>query len=640
MQNITLHGVTAPGKRLLALIVLANLFVLLLLAWLAVADYQQILQRSETRSRTLNALVAEGVAAEINRVELGLEACVAALSHQGTERKQDIAAFSQLMNRVQQRLPMLANMFVTDDRGQIIYNTLHPGNRLVSLADRAYFSTLRKQAAPGMLISSITVGRVIGKPVLIFARRLERPDGSFAGIVAATVRIAWFEHQFSQIDVDEHGAVVLRGDASRNFDLLARFRPVANLGQTKVSDTFRATITAHPDIGTYQAYAGADDIHRTFTYQKLHGYPLITLIGLASQDYLRDWWRDAAIFLALELGFLLMTGYGGRMVLKAWQKHEAASRQVKLLLECAGSGIFGIDTQGICTFVNPAAVSMLGMPNEQALLGQAIHAIIHHHLADGSICQAENCPMLAALHGQAVHADQALFWQGNGSSFPVEFWARPQYDGDGLLGVVVTFVDIRERLLANTDSLTQLENRRRFDETLESQWSRHLRAGDDFSLILLDVDFFKQFNDGYGHVAGDECLRQVAAAIRGTLARVDDRAARYGGEEFVCILPSTSHAGALIIASQIRAAIEKLAIEHSYSSVSARLTVSMGVITACGHFQAAARDIVERADQLLYRAKFAGRNRICYATVSAHGLLEDISFIQPDAASQHDGRQG
>ena len=134
--------------------------------------------------------------------------------------------------------------------------------------------------------------------------------------------------------------------------------------------------------------------------------------------------------------------------------------------------------------------------------------------------------------------------------------------------------------LSITDGLTQLANRRRFDEVIRREHARLARSDGQLSLLMLDLDHFKGYNDTYGHLQGDDCLRRVAAVIGGVIRRPADLAARYGGEEFVCILPETTHEGAVRIAEKIRRNVEELAIPHGNSGVTDHVTVSLGVITA------------------------------------------------------------
>lgn len=170
----------------------------------------------------------------------------------------------------------------------------------------------------------------------------------------------------------------------------------------------------------------------------------------------------------------------------------------------------------------------------------------------------------------------------------------------------------RDRLavLAMTDGLTGLANRRRFDEVLEAELRRLRRTEALLSLILLDIDHFKRFNDRYGHLAGDDCLRQVGAALAATVLRPADLVARYGGEEFACILPETSQAGALAVARAILSGVEDRAIAHADSPTADHVTVSLGLVTLRCSGTVEPGNCIAAADEQLYLAKERGRNRV------------------------------
>ncbi|WP_020674678.1 diguanylate cyclase [Geopsychrobacter electrodiphilus] len=160
-----------------------------------------------------------------------------------------------------------------------------------------------------------------------------------------------------------------------------------------------------------------------------------------------------------------------------------------------------------------------------------------------------------------------------------------------------------------TDSLTGLPNRRFFDNALRAEFSRHQRSGSQLSLIMLDVDHFKKYNDHYGHPAGDDCLRQIAQTLKAVVERESDFIARYGGEEFVVILADTSLQGALALAARISKAVSKLALAHARSDVSDFVTISLGIATAADHVLNDGSQLVSLADQGMYQAKMKGRNR-------------------------------
>lgn len=168
------------------------------------------------------------------------------------------------------------------------------------------------------------------------------------------------------------------------------------------------------------------------------------------------------------------------------------------------------------------------------------------------------------------------------------------------------------RDMAFIDGLTGVSNRRQFDERLALEWGRAQRNRSPLSLILLDVDFFKAYNDHYGHQAGDDCLRQLAAVLKANLRRPTDLVARYGGEEFVCLLPDTPWADGMTMASKLLEAIKSRGMAHHFSAVSGVVTVSLGLATRAGDGQGgSAAALLALADAQLYRAKHAGRAQVC-----------------------------
>jgi two-component system chemotaxis family response regulator WspR len=164
--------------------------------------------------------------------------------------------------------------------------------------------------------------------------------------------------------------------------------------------------------------------------------------------------------------------------------------------------------------------------------------------------------------------------------------------------------------LMNSDGLTGLSNRRHFDEYLELEWRRSIREQTQLSLLMIDVDYFKAYNDAFGHLEGDEALRQVAKAIRANSSRPSDLPARYGGEEFALVLPNTSPGGARLLAEKLRQTIAGMNIPHIAPSQGSSLTVSIGLATVVPQVGSHSRQLIQTADQGLYAAKHNGRNQV------------------------------
>ena len=164
--------------------------------------------------------------------------------------------------------------------------------------------------------------------------------------------------------------------------------------------------------------------------------------------------------------------------------------------------------------------------------------------------------------------------------------------------------------LSSMDGLTGLANRREFDTTLKQEWQRATRTELPLSLLFADIDYFKRYNDSYGHQAGDDCLKKIADSLQHTVHRPADLVSRYGGEEFVMILPDTTSGGALAVAEKVLAHIADLNIPHKHSDAVDHVTLSIGVATLCPEEGSSPDELVEAADKALYKAKENGRNCI------------------------------
>jgi diguanylate cyclase (GGDEF)-like protein len=175
------------------------------------------------------------------------------------------------------------------------------------------------------------------------------------------------------------------------------------------------------------------------------------------------------------------------------------------------------------------------------------------------------------------------------------------------------FANEELKLLVNVDGLTGLANRRNLDRVLKQDMSRSMRNKQPLTVILADIDHFKSFNDNYGHLEGDECLKKVSKALSKVCKRGTDLVARYGGEEFAVLLPDTKPENAMIVAEKLRAAVESLKVIHEHSTASGYCTVSIGVHTKLVEKSDTPESLLQKADAGLYRSKESGRNKISYA---------------------------
>lgn len=276
-----------------------------------------------------------------------------------------------------------------------------------------------------------------------------------------------------------------------------------------------------------------------------------------------------------------------------------------------------------------AAADVMGTSNHW----QAFYAEPRLCLADVlALGRADELDTLYPFHtepsdiGHGVRAENWCVMPHVGKRQYLAIDAGPIYSADGqLIAVIETLRDVTEQKVAQTalerlatlDGLTGIANRRSFDERLQHEWHRASRANAPLSLIMADVDYFKRYNDVYGHQGGDECLRAVSAVFQRLAFRASDLAARYGGEEFAIILPSTGLEGAREVAERIRFEVEAAALPHEGSDVASWVTLSLGVATVFPGVDGEPKTLLTQADQALYAAKKEGRNRVATAAVAA-----------------------
>ncbi len=295
---------------------------------------------------------------------------------------------------------------------------------------------------------------------------------------------------------------------------------------------------------------------------------------------------------------------------RALETIEELRRQLELIVQSTGEGILTLDTDGNHTFVNPAAVRMLGYQTQE-LIGRGGHATWHHSKADGTPHDENDSAIRQTLKdGQTRRNDHEVFWRKDGMSFPVEYVSAPIRSGREITGVVVTFLDITERkraeqeihALATTDSLTGIANRRMFLQVLESEILRARRYNNPLTLVMYDIDYFKQVNDTHGHDVGDEVLKGVTELVR-TNIRSLDMVARWGGEEFIILTAQSDLHSARAMAEKLRTAIAGRAFDRVGS-----VTASFGVAIFEPHDDSTS--FLKKVDDALYKAKKNGRNRV------------------------------
>jgi len=338
------------------------------------------------------------------------------------------------------------------------------------------------------------------------------------------------------------------------------------------------------------------------------------------------------IFLISGFILLMLAKERSDMLVQEIQKNlEKSEIRFQQIVEIAIEGILIFDRDYRITFANKNMASILGY-SEDEMIGKSYSLFIpedQQHIF-------KHQESLRKKGEDSVYECRILRKDGQSHWFLISAKAILN-DSGKFEGSFAMLTDINERKemellleesnrqlteLSNTDSLTGIANRRNFDATLKHEYYRLRRSKSKLSVILIDVDHFKAYNDCYGHVMGDECLRQIGRALASCVSRSVDLAARYGGEEFACILPDTDIEPAVKIAERIRLKIEDLKIEHKNSSVSQYVTASLGVTTVQYAEDCTPADIITTVDKLLYKAKVSGRNTVVSGVKSVGGAEE------------------
>lgn len=400
-------------------------------------------------------------------------------------------------------MPQLHGLFVYDAEGRWVVTDQASTPKQANNADRDYFIYHRTHTDRGVRIGSVVRSRSTGDLVIPISRRLDHPDGRFAGVLLGTIKVDWFVRYYGDFKIDERGALVL---AKRDGTILVR-RPFVEqvVGRSLADSEIFRNHLPYADQGVAEAVAVVDGTPRLYAYRALSTYPLVVEAGLSRESILAPW------------------------------RHDMLKSVAVLLLLLVGLATFGW--------------VVLRQLRERIVIERALH-----------------------------QAHQTL------------------------------------KSLALTDSLTGLGNRRRLDGVLDAEIRRARRQGYPLALVMMDLDYFKAYNDRYGHPGGDQCLRRVGEVLRHALKRPGDLAVRYGGEEFTLLLPNTDAQGAVAIVQEILALLRRQMIEHAGSPLG-HVTASAGIAVGYpGPETITPENLMATADGALYEAKRQGRDRYQLAT--------------------------
>ena len=431
-------------RRLLAGILLVNLFVVALATlWLSHAR-QQDLDNAGVATRNLSKVLEQNIAGTVKRIDLAL----LTMTDEFAVRGADARLLDRLLAQQLSRLPELESLRIADAQGFVRYGPgAAPG---VNVADRDYFIAARDATQAGLVISKPVFARISKKWAIVFARRLSRPDGSFAGVVYANLALEHLTRTFSAIDVGTRGAVTLRDG---ELGIIARYPEPQGAGSTVgnkvVTPTFRGMVDAGLAAGTFTVHAGIDGIERVFSYRKIGDYPLYVIVGLANDETLAGWREEAAWAAALLAIFIFVTLAAARLLFGTWKRQVAAAEALMrqetkfhTLADFTYDWEYWLDAdQREILYMTPSCERITGYsPEDFAAESDLLKRIVH---PDDRAAMAEH------LCGYAEHTEQAIDFRIRRRDGEIRWIAhacRPVYAAGGqFLGRRVSNRDITER---------------------------------------------------------------------------------------------------------------------------------------------------------------------------------------------------
>lgn len=515
----------------------------------------------------------------------------------------------------------IRGIFVYDETGRWLATTEHVDFSKLNNSDRDYFRQHRASPDKGTLIGRPVKSRSGGQWIITASRRIDHPDGSFAGVALLTIDVAYFSKFYQRFDFGPNGSASLLNNAGI---MLARTgdESEAFVGRDLSNAPLFRDWKSRPAAAIYYFKSPIDGVQRLSYYQRSSNYPLMVLASKSQDDVLAPWRHAAASRMIFVLGLVLLIAVIGFCLVRQLLHRQrmaqalvAKEANFRLLAEQSSDMVTRIGLDDRLIYVSPSCVRITGWSAEELLDTSALAGI---HPDDMERVEQ----VIAAL--KKGETEEARFVYRQRHRDKGEIWAEaalhvtPASDSGEIDGVVAVIRDITEQKdlqdklasLAATDALTGLANRRRFDERLADEWARARREGTQLSLLLIDVDYFKKFNDHYGHLAGDGCLRALGRILSAIARRPADLAARYGGEEFAVLLPNTGPDGCAEVGEGIRQALHDLAMVHAQNPPSRLVTVSVGAATSLPSQASDSSTLVAAADRALYAAKDSGRDRL------------------------------
>lgn len=623
-------------------------------------------ERAAVTTNNLITLVERQVYDTLRTVDLALQGAALEIDRQlSGDGDQAEARIAEFLTRQRELLPEVMGVRAIDAHGNLRFEEGRAAGEFVNVADRDYFQFLKNNADAKVVVFGPLQSRVSQRWAIGIARALRDDSGQFRGAVAATLSVDEFQEHLNLLSLGNFGAATLRmADMSLVARATPSGKGTGiDYGSRITSTQLKNAISENPERGSYTAATALDGIERINAYMKVANYPMYVIVGIGLQDVEPEWRKQA--FFVLILGFIamLLTALGAGWLARirrrqfddrfdeARRKADEALRQTNELLtlseQAAGSGawILTIENERLKWSAQIFKLFGLDPATDEATLDTWRKRVHPEDLARAEQAIADS------LHNHKPFNTSYRVIRPNGEVIWIDAYGTPTYDADGnpvrLAGICVDatsrhaaqqqLIDSEqkyrqisgelERLnaelevkvatrtadleaamrtleqISRRDALTGLPNRLTADERLRSEFLNMKRSGVPYTVMMLDLDHFKNVNDTFGHAVGDRVLQSLGHAMRSSL-RENDLVCRYGGEEFLVILPATTLEAAIAVGEKIR-----LAIGSVHDPVAGITTISIGVAMARPG-DANEEVAVKAADMRLYEAKRAGRDRV------------------------------
>jgi len=623
----------SPAVVVITFALVMTVCVLGVVVWKALDAKKTTLARGQTDTLNLSHSLAEHAAHALQSAEVAMTGMVDLLRYRDPLPER----FNRYLAETVSSLPQLREIGVLDTNGKWLYSSL-PQTPLHNNSDRSYFTYHRETPGNALRINEPLQSRLTGRSTIILSKRIDKQDGSFAGVLTAAIDSDYFERFYRTFQLGAHGSIsLLLGDGT----VLIRW-PATDKSTHLSGTALFSKLLKRNSVGYQKIISPFDGIEKYLGYEKTPHFPMVVTVAISEEWLLSDWRKtlrtDAIVATVLLCMILLLAAVlfsQFRFRMKTERTLREREAHYRLLANNIADIILLIDARSLIRYVSQSVEPVLGLCPDD-LLGKSCFDLIHpedRESVRSATARLSGIDTVSTVVFRTWRADGTLAWVES------KFKLAVQPDDPAQTEFLCVIRDVTERKrmedeltqlnrrltqLAATDGLTGLTNRRTFDGFLR----REYEACDEISVLLFDIDNFKGYNDTYGHQAGDRCLQAVAKAIGDTTSTTSGLSARYGGEEFAVVLPNTTDADALKIAEAIRLTVLALGIPNTASS-RGYITISAGVATR-NRSTIDEAALVGEADTALYEAKRLGRNRsIQYSSL-------DLQYVESDSI-QHDG---